>query len=128
MAAVKSGVHELDCGLMGMARSAGNLATEMAVGVFQRQKKLKNINFLGLLDFIDAKLAPAMAKHGYKAAIVPEDLILGVAGCHSNFLDLFKEIAKAEKVNLYRLIMDVSKKNRKNPSKDEIVNAARAMK
>jgi 4-hydroxy 2-oxovalerate aldolase len=69
-----------------------------------------------------------MAKHDYKAAITPEDLILGVAGCHSNFLDLFKETAKAEKVNLYRLIMEVSKKNRKNPSKDEMVKAAKTMK
>ena len=128
IAAERSGVHELDTGLMGMARSAGNLATEMAVGVFQRNQKLKEINFLGLLDFIDNKLAPAMAKHDYKAAITTEDLILGLAGCHSNFLDLFKEIAKAEDVNLYQLIMDVSKENRKAPLKDEIIKAAKAMK
>ena len=128
IAAEQSGAKELDCGLMGMARSAGNLPTEMAVGVFQRAKKLKKVNFLGLLDFIDTKLAPAMAKHDYRAAITPEDLILGIAGCHSNFLGLFKEIAKAEKVNLYQLIMDVSKKNRKNPSKEEITKAAQALK
>ena len=128
IAAEQSGAQELDTGLMGMARSAGNLATEMAVAIFQRNKKLKKINFLGLLDFIDTKLAPAMAKHDYKAAIIPEDLILGFAGCHSNFLGLFREIAKAEKVNLYQLIINVSKKNRKNPSRDEILKAAKAMK
>ena len=128
IAAEQSGAKELDCGLLGMARSAGNLPTEMAAAVFQRSKKLKNVNFIGLLDFIDTKLGPAMAKHSYKAAVIPEDLILGMAGCHSNFLGLFKEVAKAEKVNLYQLILDVSKKNRKNPSKDEIVKAAKAMK
>ena len=128
IAAEQNGARELDCGLMGMARSAGNLATEMAVGVFQRNNKLKKLNFLGLLDFIDNKLAPAMAKHNYKAAVIPEDLILGTAGCHSNFLGLFREIAKAEKVNLYQLIMVVSKKNRKNPSKEEIVKAAKTLK
>ena len=126
-AAEQSGVQELDCGLMGMARSAGNLATEMAVGVFQQKQKLKEINFLGLLDFIDNKLAPAMAKYDYRAAITPEDLILGLAGCHSNFLDLFKEIAKAENVNLYQLIINVSKENRKAPSREEILKAAKAM-
>ena len=128
LAAFRGGSTVLDCGLMGMARSAGNLPTEMAAGIFQRNKKLKKVNFLGLLDFIDNKLAPAMAKHNYRAAVVPEDLILGIAGCHSNFLGLFKEIAKAEKVSLYQLIMDVSKKNRKNPSREEIVKAAREMK
>jgi len=128
IAAEQSGAKELDCGLLGMARSAGNLPTEMAAAVFQRSKKLKNVNFIGLLDFIDTKLAPAMAKHNYRAAVIPEDLILGMAGCHSNFLGLFKEVAKAEKVNLYQLILDVSKKNRKNPSREEIVTAAKALK
>ena len=128
IAAEQSGAKELDCGLMGMARSAGNLPTEMAAGVFERNRKLKKVNFLGLLDFIDNKLAPAMAKHNYKAAVIPEDLILGIAGCHSNFLGLFREIAKAEKVSLYRLILDVSKKNRKNPSKEEIMKAAKELK
>ena len=69
-----------------------------------------------------------MAKHDYRAAIIPEDLILGIAGCHSNFLGLFREIAKEEKVNLYQLIMNVSKKNRKNPSREEIVKNAKALK
>ena len=127
IAAEQSGASELDCGLMGMARSAGNLATEMAVAVFQRDGKLPGINFLGLLDFIDNRLAPAMAKYDYRAAVSPEDLILGYAGCHSNFLDLFRKIAKEENVNLYQLIINVSKENRKSPSKEEMIKAARAM-
>jgi 4-hydroxy-2-oxovalerate aldolase len=128
VAAEQNGARDLDCGLLGMARSAGNLPTELAVSLFQRSRKLKKINFLGLLDFIDTKLAPAMAKHDYKAAITPQDLILGVAGCHSNFLGLFKEVAKVEKVSLYQLIIEASKKNRKNPSKEEIIKAAKGLK
>jgi hypothetical protein len=168
LAAEKSGAAELDCGLLGMARSAGNLPTELAAALFQRNRKLKEINntgarpdvccsgkvfdsgripvssaaslphesgrlgmhpsqtinFLGLLEFIDTTLAPAMAQHNYRAAISPQDLILGYAGCHSNFLGLFKEVAKAEKTNLYQLIIEVSKKNRKNPSKEEMIKAA----
>lgn len=128
IAAEQSGASELDCGLLGMARSAGNLATELAVGVFQRKRKIKKVNFLGLLDFIDTRLAPAMAKLNYRAAVTPEDLVLGFAGCHSNFLDLFNEVARTEKVNPYRLIIEVSKKNRKNPSKNEMLKAAQEMK
>ena len=36
VAAYREGAEIIDCGLMGMARSAGNLATEMAVAVFER--------------------------------------------------------------------------------------------
>jgi 4-hydroxy-2-oxovalerate aldolase len=127
LAAEKSGASDLDCGLLGMARSAGNLPTELAAALFQRNRKLKKVNFLGLLEFIDTRLAPAMAKHDYRASVSPQDLILGFAGCHSNFLGLFREVAKAEGVNLYRLIIEVSKKNRKNPSKEEMVRAAREL-
>ncbi|MDR2095815.1 MAG: hypothetical protein LBP76_09915 [Treponema sp.] len=128
LAAEKNGACELDCGLLGMARSAGNLPTELAAALFQRDQKLKEINLFGLLEFIDTKLAPAMAEHSYKAAVSPQDLILGFAGCHSNFLGLFKETAVAEKVNLYELIIEVSKKNRKNPSKDDMITTARKLK
>jgi 4-hydroxy-2-oxovalerate aldolase len=125
LAAEKSGAETLDAGLLGMARSAGNLATELAVALFRREGKLKELDFFGLLEFIDTKLAPAMKQHQYQAAVCPEDLILGYAGCHSNFLNLFKEIAETEKVNLYELIIKVSEKNRKNPSREAILAAAK---
>ena len=127
IAAMEAGASELDSGLLGMARSAGNLPTEMAIACLQRSGKLKKINMLGLMDFLDKKLIPAMAKHNYKTAVCPEDIILGISGCHSNFQDLFREIAKKEKINLYELIIKVSKKNRKNPTKAEIEKAAKEM-
>lgn len=120
IAAEKSGAAILDCGLMGMARSAGNLATELAVAVFHRMGKEKTVNFMGLLEFIDSQLAPTMKKHGYTASVTPEDLVLGYSGCHSNFLELFREVAKSAGVNLYQLIIEVSAKNRKNPSRKEM--------
>lgn len=127
LAAEQSGAATLDSGLLGMARSAGNLATELAVGLFKREGKLLEVDFYGLLDFINTRLTPAMAAYGYKAAVCPDDLILGYAGCHSNFMDKFREIAGEEKVNLYKLIITVSAKNRKNPSQDEIRKAAKEL-
>jgi 4-hydroxy-2-oxovalerate aldolase len=128
IAAEKNGAATLDSGLLGMARSAGNLPTELAVALLQREGKLPEVNFLGLLDFIDVELAPAMAQHNYQSAISPQDLILGYAGCHSNFLGLFRKIAGEEGVNLYRLIIEVSKGNRKNPSPEEIRHTAQKIK
>ena len=42
--AYQGGADILDCGLMGMARSAGNLATEICVAMMQRYGEMKNID------------------------------------------------------------------------------------
>ena len=47
LAAMDAGAQVLDCGLLGMARSAGNLATEIIVGVMQRKGLLPEIDLLG---------------------------------------------------------------------------------
>jgi 4-hydroxy 2-oxovalerate aldolase len=118
LAAEKAGADFIDCGLMGMARSAGNITTEGAIAIFQREGKAKEYDFYGLLNFIDEKLQPAMEKEGYHNPISPLDLVLGFSGCHSSFLPIFKEVAAAKNVDLYKLIINVSEQNQKNPSKD----------
>ncbi|MGE4283151.1 MAG: 4-hydroxy-2-oxovalerate aldolase [Clostridia bacterium] len=116
MAAAEAGASTLDTGLMGMARSAGNLATEVAVAAFYRSNKLQEIDFYGLLHFIDNELAPAMKPYGYLSAIKPVDLIYGYAGCHSSFAKLFEQVAKEKDVDLYKLIVEVSAIDQKAPS------------
>ena len=124
LAAYQSGADILDCGLMGMARSAGNLATEICVAIMQRQGEMTDIDFYGLLDFIDTRLQPAMEQHHYHNAVTPTDLILGVAGCHSSFLGRFRAAAKDKNVNLFRLIAEVSARDRKSPSEELIAEIA----
>lgn len=116
VAAEEAGAATLDAGLMGMARSAGNLATEVAVAVFQRRGKLADVDLYSLLHFIDDELAPAMEPYGYHSAIKPIDLVYGFAGCHSSFAKLFEKVAKEKSVDLYQLIAEVSAVDRKNPS------------
>jgi len=41
--------------------------------------------------------------------------MLGLAGCHSNFLPMFRKVAEEEGVSLLKLIADVSAIDRKNP-------------
>ena len=43
--AAKSGADFIDCGLMGMARSAGNITTEGALAIFQREGKAMQYDF-----------------------------------------------------------------------------------
>ena len=110
VAAYETGADILDCGLMGMARSAGNLATEICVAIMQRYGEMKDI------------------KHNYHNPVTPLDLTLGISGCHSSFLKTFKAVAKEEQVNLFKLICEVSAINQKNPNEALIREVAAKMK
>lgn len=117
LAACRGGATIFDCGLLGMARSAGNCATDLAAAAFQRIGLMQEIDLLTLLDFEDKKLIQAMKKHNYHTAVVPYDLILGLAGAHSSFNSLFEQVAQEKNVPLYKLIIEVSKINQKNPDR-----------
>ena len=94
IAAYESGADILDCGLMGMARSAGNLPTEAAVAFMQKYGEFKDIDLYAMLNGIDQRLLPA----------------------------------KDTGVDLYKLIVEVSKINRKNPSEDLMREVAEKIK
>ena len=100
IAAQSAGASVLDSGLLGMARSAGNLSTEVAVAVFQRMGMLQDANFYSLLHYLDRELIPMMADYSYRPAIMPVDLVYGLAGCHSSFAALFERVAQEVKVDL----------------------------
>lgn len=124
MAAYQNGADILDCGLMGMARSAGNLATEICVAMMRRCGEMKDIDLFAMLDFIDDRLMPAMEQHNYHNPVTPLDLILGFSGCHSSFMKKFKAAATEKNVSLYKLIVAVSAVNQKSPSDELIAQTA----
>ncbi|MBT9779856.1 4-hydroxy-2-oxovalerate aldolase [Clostridium sp. MCC353] len=128
LAAEEAGASVFDCGLMGMARSAGNCATELAAATFQRLGKMEDVDLYALLHFIDDELAPAMAEYGYQAPVKPIDLVYGLAGCHSSFAKLFEDTAKEKDVDLYKLITKVSAIDQKAPSAELINRVADEMK
>ncbi len=127
LAAEKAGAAFIDCGLMGMARSAGNIMTEVAIAVFQREGKAAEYPLYTLLDFIDNRLMPAMEKEGYHNPLKPLDLVLGISGCHSSFVPIYKEVAAAKKVNLYQLIVETSKLDRKYPTRTLMEQVAESL-
>ena len=118
LSAVAAGADEIDCGLLGMARSAGNCATELAAATLKREGYLPDVDLYKLLDYLDTELIPAMQPYGYHVAVNPTDLMLGLAGCHSNFLPMFRKVAEEENVNLLRLIAEVSTIDRKTPTEE----------
>lgn len=125
MAAYESGAAILDCGLMGMARSAGNMPTEACAAMMQRKGVMEDVDLYGLLNCID-RLAPVMKeRYDYHNPIPPFDLILGISGAHSSFGKLFRRVADEEKVSLYKLIVEVSNQNRKDPD-EKLIRAVAA--
>lgn len=128
LAAVAAGADEIDCGLLGMARSAGNCATELAAATLKKEGYLPEVDLYGLLDYLDGELIPAMEPYGYHVAVNPTDLMLGLSGCHSNFLPLFRKVAQEEQVPLLRLIADVSAIDRKAPDEALLRRVAKQLK
>lgn len=127
LAAVAAGADEIDCGLLGMARSAGNCATELAAATLKKEGYLPEVDLYGLLDYLDQELIPAMEPYGYHVAVNPTDLMLGLSGCHSNFLPMFRKVAQ-EEVSLLRLIADVSAIDRKAPDEALLRKVAEKLK
>lgn len=122
--ALENGADVIDVGLMGMARSAGNTPTEVLIAVLQRMGRCQKTDLFGLLSFIDKKLSPVMEKYHYHNTISPLDLVYGQSGCHSNFGEMFAQVAKERKVSLYRLIAEVSAINRKAPTRELLEKTA----
>lgn len=125
LAAYEEGAQCLDCSLMGLARSAGNAPTEVIVAALKRTGHLDNVDLYSLLQFIEEDLLPIFEP---KSGITPLDLTFGFAGFHSSYLPLFKKIAEEEQTDLKKLIVEVSKEEKSNPSEDMIRTFAKALK
>lgn len=67
---------------------------ELAAATLKKQGYLPNVNLCRLLDYLDSELIPAMKKYDYHVAVNPTDLMLGLAGCHSNYLPMFRRVAE----------------------------------
>ena len=129
IAAVQAGAELIDCGLLGMARSAGNCSTELVAFALEKKGFLgEEVKLYDLLDFLDAELIPAMKEYDYRTAVTPNDLIYGYAGCHSSFSKTLEAVAAEKGVHLYKLIVEVSKIDQKAPSRELMEKVADTLK
>ncbi len=126
-AAEGAGADIIDCGLLGMARSAGNIPTEVVAALFEQEGKDTGVDVFGLLNALEKGLIPAMEKQGYRPPIRPLDLVYGISGAHSSFGKLFKTVATDTGVDLFKLINEVSKIDRKKPSEALIRSVAEGL-
>ncbi len=127
LSALEAGADTIDGGLLGMARSAGNISTEVLMAILDQSNE-NPYNLYSLLDFLDNELIPEMQKAGHYHYNSPFDIILGMSGCHSSNVGLFTKIAKEEGVKLYPLIVEVSKVDQKSPSEELMREKAQTIK
>lgn len=106
LSALEAGATSLDGSLTGLARSAGNAPTEVICALLERLELTGNTNLSALLRFIDTKL-PAIVPN--LKGIAPLDLIFGFAGFHSSYFNEVKQVSEETGVDLYDLILEVTK-------------------
>lgn len=125
LAALDSGASSIDGAIGGLARSAGNAPTEMLCAVLEKLGRPTGIDWYRLLDFIDQKFSAMIPD---LKGIPPIDIIFGYAGFHSRNLATAQTVARSEGVNLYRLIVEVSRYGEPNPDEALFKKAAHALK
>ena len=101
---------------------------ELAAATLKKEGYLPEVDLFQLLDYLDQELIPAMAPYGYHVAVNPTDLMLGLSGCHSNFLPMFRKVAEDAHVPLLRLIAEVSAVDRKAPDESLLRTVAEKLK
>ena len=96
------------------------------MATLSHQGLLDGVDLYKLLRYEDEELIPAMKAYGYHVAVCPEDLILGLSGCHSSFLKMFHHVAQEEQVDVYQLIVRAI--DRKAPTEELLRRTAAAIK
>ncbi|MEW6671352.1 MAG: 4-hydroxy-2-oxovalerate aldolase [Thermodesulfobacteriota bacterium] len=124
MAALDAGASSIDGALGGLARSAGNAPTEMLCAVLEKQGRPTGIDWYRLLSFIDEKFSIIVPD---LKGIPPLDIIFGYAGFHSRNLAMAEAVARRERVNLYRLIVEVMRYGLSNPDDAAFNKAAQEL-
>ena len=76
----------------------------------------KTPHYASYVEILREELIPAMEKEGYHTPLKPKDLILGYSGAHSSFMGTFRSVAQDCGVDLYHLIVETSKLDRKAPT------------
>lgn len=121
ISAIENGVDIIDTTLMGMGRGAGNAQTESMLVILEKMG-------------IDVPMDPIKVSNISKKYISPKtqmlkgsddlQLVMGYAQFHDSFLNVINEAADKYGVDYRILIIEVSKINKENPSKELIEQVA----
>lgn len=124
LSAIENGVDFIDSSLRGMGRSAGNVQTEILLGLFEKIGHKTGIDLYKTMDIAENLLIPLMKRPQGMSDI---EVISGLARFHSYFFPLFNEIAKKHNIDVRKLIVEVCQQEVIKPSRDLIEKEAKKL-
>ena len=122
LAAVEAGAELIDSTLLGIGRGAGNTQTESIVVVLARAGYEMEIDPMGISKLGMKYVAPKA--DGLKGAD-GVDLLFGYALFHDAYLKLVEQCSVEFGVDFEKLVIEVSKVNKMDPSEDLVRTVAK---
>lgn len=124
LSAIENGADLIDSSLRGMGRSAGNVQTEILLGLLEKMEHKTGIDLYDTMDIAEKLLAPLMRR---SQGMTDIEVISGLAGFHSYFLPIFREIAEKNNIDVRKLIFEVSKQELIRPTRELIESEAKKL-
>jgi 4-hydroxy-2-oxovalerate aldolase len=125
LAAWQEGATLFDGTLQGIGRSGGNAQTEILALTFEKMNVATGLDVRRLLLAGDRLIRPLMGAEPGGATSL--NIVIGMAGFHSSYLDRVKAAAERFGADLEDLIIAVSARDRVDPSAALIEQAAREL-
>lgn len=122
--AALAGAAIVDGSLRGLARSAGNAATEALALLFGRIGLAGGIDAYGLMDVAERMIDPLLRLPGADRSV---QLVSGIAGFHSSHEAMVRAEAVRAGVDIRRLIPKVADVSRASASSESVRTAADAL-
>jgi 4-hydroxy 2-oxovalerate aldolase len=122
--AVRCGANFIDTTLYGLGRSAGNVPTEIAIGVFHNLGVETGIDFFDVMDAAEEFMGPLMSQ------MQLYDMMSVAMGCsqfHSSFLPKVAAAARKHGVELRRLVVAMGKLDPVNLNEDNLNRVAASL-
>jgi 4-hydroxy-2-oxovalerate aldolase len=123
LAAWEEGATLFDGTLQGIGRSGGNAQTEILAWAFERMNVATGLHVRSLLDAGERLVRPFMTSDAGGATAL--NVVIGMAGFHSTYLDRVALAADKFNIDLKDLILAVSQTDRVEPSPALIEKTAR---
>jgi 4-hydroxy 2-oxovalerate aldolase len=124
MAAIDEGATLVDATLQGMGRSSGNAQTEIMAILLQKRGFAKGINTMRCLEIGETLIRPRMVAGGVTAL----EVIIAMAQFHSSFLPRAERVAAKTGVDVKKLILEVSRVDKVNPTEELMTRVAQTIK
>jgi 4-hydroxy-2-oxovalerate aldolase len=124
LVAFKCGAAIIDTSLQGMGRCTGNTVTEHFISLLDKMEITHRFDLLGLMDISEKYVRPHIIQTGWDSV----DIICGLAGFHSSYMNVIKKYAVKYDVDPRKLIIEVCLENRLDAPDDLVESKAKILK